>query len=355
MAMQVGDATRQRIEHIETALQTLADLVDGHAVGEIAVPADDRPAVVADICLLQAAQLTGTASSFDVDLAGAGNALRELAADARTVMARSQDVYGESDSKGQSSLPTLSAEMRHAVAVLRDCETERNKLEQVAAAVQATVRVLLDHVEAVQHIEENMRLVSLNAAIKCAQLGPRGRALNVIARQLRELTGDIVAAAEAAMTSLGETVALARSFSAASSGEAAGQISWLEQEAMAAVGLLETVDKRLNDALGVLHRDGPAAVKLLGLAASGLSDHADIAEAMADARIRVAAFTAINRESAGTAEISRPILRLLQRNYTMESERRTHEDLVGSGTDEAAHAAPASKNAAQPELDDIFL
>src|SRR5690606_3993006 len=114
-------------------------------------------------------------------------------------------------------IASLSAQLRTAVTILADFETERAKLETVATAVQATVKQLLGHVEAVQEIEANMRLVSLNAAVRCAQLGPRGASLTVIASQLRELTSETVVAAEAAMARLDESSRLAGSFGAASS------------------------------------------------------------------------------------------------------------------------------------------
>jgi hypothetical protein len=208
------------------------------------------------------------------------------------------------------------------------------------------VKVLLDHVEAVREIESNMRLVSLNAAVRCAQLGPRGRALNVIARQLRELTGETVVAAESAMERLGEAAGLAQSFSAASSGEAAGQVAWLEQEAVSAVGLLETVDKRLSDALAVLGKAGPAAVAKLNDAAARLSSHADISEVMADTLVGLEALAGTPGEISAA---SLPLLARLRKTYTMEAERKIHRERV---PEEAAEPEAPEPEAA---LDDLLF
>jgi hypothetical protein len=356
MALQVGDATRQRIEHIEAALTTLADLAEGKAVDDIALAQGELPAATAAISTLSSAQLAGANQAFSADIAEAGKALEDLAADARVVMTHSRDLYGQGSADGSSPLAALGTELRRAAAVLRDCEAERSKLEQVATAVEATVKLLLEHVEAVQEIEANMRLVSLNAAVKCAQLGPRGSALNVIARQLRELTGETVAAAEASMTGLTEAAALARSFGAASSGDAAGQVARLEQEALGAIGLLETVDARLGEALAILNRDGPAAISQLAAAASGFADHAAISEAMADIQIAIAALSPSAPDLAGIAQTCRPLLQRLYRSYTMDAERRTHHELFGA---DPATATPPPPNetapAAEAEMDDIFF
>src|SRR6185437_6397072 len=134
----------------------------------------------------------------------------------------------------------------------------------------------------------NMRLVGLNAAVKCAQLGPRGAALRVIAAQLRELTGELVPAARAAVTQLGEAVTIARAFTSGSTGRLAAEVGQLEDEATAALGLLEAVDGRLGAALGTLDRDGAEAARLLAMASQGLGRHAGLAEALADIEFELA-------------------------------------------------------------------
>ena len=224
MAMQVGDSTRQRLEHIEAALARLGTLADGNGNRDLGLEPDLVPRALLDGLTLETLQLEAVAHSFDSEVAEAERALSALAGEARTVMSKSRELYGDG-ARGQSPLSAFNAEIRDAIAVLRDCEAEREKLAQVAGSVDRIVKVLLGHVEAVREIEANMRLVSLNAAVRCAQLGPRGRALNVIAMQLRELTGETVIAAEAAMASLGEAARLAQSFSASSNGEAAEQVA----------------------------------------------------------------------------------------------------------------------------------
>src|SRR5690606_13711660 len=58
IALQAGDATRQRIEHVETGLACLAAIVAGERVFERIVPAEERLVVVAAIADLQRAQLS---------------------------------------------------------------------------------------------------------------------------------------------------------------------------------------------------------------------------------------------------------------------------------------------------------
>jgi hypothetical protein len=345
MALQVGDATRQRIEHIEAGIETLCDLIDGGALSDL-----ESEAARATIGGLQAAQLAAATDAFEADVAEAGAALRDLSADARTIMDHSRTIYGGSSDGVDSPLTALSRSVRDAALVLRDCETERGKLEQVASAVLHTVGALLTHVEAVQEIEANMRLVSLNAAVKCAQLGPRGAALNVIARQLRELTGETVAAAEAAMAGLHEAARLAQSFGAAANGDATGRVGQLEQEAMVALLLLQGVDRSLAEALVTLERDGPKVMALLDNAADIFTDQTSISETMRDLEMRLVAECPSTRSAAPAAVAA--VVTSLRARYTMDAERRIHEQLFGA--DPAP--PPAPKEATEEvDLDDLFL
>lgn len=341
MSLQVGDATRQRIEHVETGLSAITDIVTGRLIAD-----EDRPGAIAALALLQQTQLTDIAAAFAQEVEQAEQDLGALASDAGTIMARSRDFHG--DGKGETSaIASLSAQLRVAVTILKDFETERAKLEIVASAVQETVRILLDHVGAVQDIEANMRLVSLNAAVRCAQLGPRGASLTVIAMQLRELTGETVTAAEAAMTQLDQSATLARSFGAAAGGQGASRISELEDQANLALDILSDLDQRIATALARLNGDGPKVIALLDHAARGMSGQSALAETLDDVALAIAALTS-QAPPNPLPEGVPALLEQLRKTYTMEIERRIHDTLFARATD----AAPVP----EPEMDlDAFM
>lgn len=340
MALQVGDSTRQRLEHVEAGLDCLADIL----VGKTELDAGLEAEAVAALSTLEQEQLRATASSFAEEVGEAEGALQALAIDASTIMAASRNLYGV-EGGDASALTALSAQLREAAAILRDCETERNKLEAVASAVQQTVSVLLGHVAAVQEIEANMRLVSLNAAVRCAQLGPRGASLTVIASQLRELTTETVVAAEAAMARLDEASTLAGAFVAAAGGENAGQIGRLEQLANHAMTLLMGLDERLSVAAASLNADGPKVISLLQAAARGIDGQSRLAETMDDIALQIAGLSADPMSQSIAPDLA-PILESLRKTYTMEGERHIHNRLFGS---------PATVLVEDPANDDMDL
>ncbi|PXA99019.1 hypothetical protein DMC47_05405 [Nostoc sp. 3335mG] len=350
MALQVGDSTRQRLEHVEAGLDTLADILAGRPIDGASLDASGSGEALTAISLLEQEQLRQTATSFAEEVGEAEEALKALASDANTIMARSRNLYGDASSNEASALSVLSAQLRAATEILHDCETERSKLEAVAAAVQQTVSVLLGHVAAVQDIESNMRLVSLNAAVRCAQLGPRGASLTVIASQLRELTTETVVAAEAAMAQLDEASTLAGAFGAAAGGDNAGQIGRLEQQANHAMSLLTGLDERLTAAMESLNADGPRVIGLLEAAAEGIDGQVRLAEAMDDVALQIAALSRDAMPDSLPALLV-AVLEKLRKTYTMEAERQVHARLFGK-----AVAAPIeTEPEAEMDLDAIMF
>lgn len=337
MALQVGDATRQRVEHVEAGLASLADLLEDRPDPEFSLAPADRTAIVPPVVHLHQALLAEAGADFAGEVAQAEQDLTALAADAGIIMARARDFRG-SDGGRTSAIAGLSAQLGAAVAILHDFEAERAKLEAVAGAVKDTVRILLEHVGAVQEIEANMRLVSLNAAVRCAQLGPRGASLTVIATQLRELTGETVAAAEAAMARLDESAALAGAFGAAAAGGGASQIGELEEQAHLALDIMDELDQRIAAALARLNADGPRVIAALGAAASALAGQAALAETLDDLAVTLLAL-APQAPPPALPAAAWTVLDGLRRRYTMEAERRIHDALFAAAPGRPATAA----------------
>ena len=324
MALQVGDATRQRVEHVETALSELAEA---------------NPEIVPAIAELQRLQLISARESLLAEMASGEAALGDLARDATRALAQVRDTHGAGATSG---LASLQGALQKAVVVLRGYEVEREKLDKVANAVADTVRVLLEHVEAVQDVEYEMRLVSLNAAVKCAQLGPRGRALDVISTQLRALTGETVVSANAAVERLNEAASVAAVFTAATGEQAATRASAMEQEAVSGLELLASIGTRMGGAMRDLDRDGPTIARRLTQAMHDFGQHDGISEALSDVEFTLT-------ELSGYGDAPADYLASLRKRYTMDMERRIHDAFIG---------APPSAPEPAPEeasLDDLLF
>ncbi|MDR3471502.1 MAG: hypothetical protein P4M09_07400 [Devosia sp.] len=356
MALQVGDSTRQRVQHGEEMLSTLAVWAKGGAAAEITVPKAQLAQLTSLTLELSRAQLRATIQSFDADIGGAERTLRALADDADAAIADCLGLYGDGGVNG-SPVAALGEHMREAGQLLRACADERGRLDELASTVGGMVEVLLGHVEAVQEIEANMRLVGLNAAVKCAQLGERGASLSVIAAQLRELTRELVPASHAALARLQEATEAAQAFTTGSTSRLAGEVARLEAEGAASVELVAAVDRRLREALATLDRDGGKATGLLSDAARGLSGHGDLSEALADVETGLAELAADWPASRETDASVAEALRRLRRRYSMDAERRIHDKIAapfGAAGGEPA-TPPGERAPANQAADEVLL
>ncbi len=331
IALQVGDSTRQRIEHVANALEGTKHLLDHRHD-----PAFDaaRTGEEANATLYVLGELLAAAlSDYDRDVASAESALRGLGDDANAILSISRDLYGQQDGQGASALGSLGADIRVFARLFEACDTDRQQLDKAVMAVGETVDKLLSHVNAVKTIESNMRLVTLNAAVKCAQLGPRGRALDVISTQLRELTANTVEAAEATLLILNEASTRAGNMIARSDGCSLKRIELLIGNAMEAIGLFEHLDQRMSAAMSLLDEQGKLVDQAFAEAARRFAGHAGISEALADARTQAVALAATmdrkDIQALASRDSGSALFAQLRKTYTMESERRVHDALIG--------------------------
>lgn len=354
VAMQVGDSTRQRIEHVASALGDLKRMVVDDEATTYRVPEVVRAHGAATVLHIEDQLLAAARADYDGGVVDAEISLAGLTADAGAIMSQSRDLYGQKDHQGESALGALSADMRQVAVMLEACQIDRRKLDAAAMAVGEMVSQLLGHVEAVQQIEGSMRLVTLNAAIRCAQLGPRGKALNVIAKQLRELTGDTVVSAKAALTVLNQAAERAQNVTDSADGEGSDRIIRLLDEATAAIGLFEQVDRRLSAALQLLDEQGVLANSKLEEAERLFAGHAAISESLADAHLEVVGLMTDvggpDVEAIMDEELGIALLERLRKNYTMACERHIHDKITG-----VIPVAPASEDGGPSESEDDDL
>lgn len=331
LSLQVGDNTRQRLEHVEAALGLLDDLTHGRRGPAVAgidwSEAAGSPALVAVVTRLQSAQLAGAADHLEEEVKAGEAALRSLQSDVTEMVRQSRLVATGSVKGAEAPLAALNAELRDAGAMLRVCETERGKLDAMAAEAGEVVRSLLSRIADIRAIESSMRLLSLNATMKCARLGSKGRALNVITQQLRELTAETVVSAESTAYSLQRVSEAARRVTAAASADSAGRVGRLEEEAQRALRLVESVDGRLASAVGVLADEAPELLRLLGGAAAAYATQRRVARTLDSAAAQLNGFAG-TRPSLTDDEYAEAVFAHLRKTYTMQGERQIHDRLV---------------------------
>ena len=353
-ALQIGDITRQRVEHVEEALELLLQ-----SIGDAGSDPLRASATVAAVCRLQSAQTRETVDHFDGDIKGLINTLHQLAQDASAIVEQSDRIHGVVVLSHQEAVTDLTSEVRQACGLIRAGQDTRNECDQAARSVVSSLQDLLTCVEAVQEIEADMQIVSLNMGLKCARLGAQGQTLNVIAQELRTLTAQTVVQARAAISNLKAAASFAESLAARNAGDAGNVVDDLEAEVIEAISEQDASDSGLTETTDVLARDGARAAALLADVAAGVTIGTDIGGALRTAGKQIdairedalVAYASAGGDDIGPAEAA--AVAQLSVKYTMASERLMHGRFADGASGSVSDAqAPAAD---EDDLDALFL
>jgi hypothetical protein len=357
MALQIGDITRQRIEHVSEALAMMSagwDEAGDAACWSSALTGRQKTAVAATLCRMQSAQTVQAAEEFEGEVRRVVASLTQLAEEAAAIVRFGAETYGATDPHGGGSfLEELQANLKLAGALMRDCQAARDQVDAVVTAVAASLGELLERLSSVRRIEVDMRLVGLNTALKCGRLGAKGRTLSVVAQELRGYANQTVQDADALMAALRDITAAAEAFDRGQQGQGADRIGAMEQEMALSLGAFEECGKRLSRALATLTRQGGDVSHSLEKIATGITAHNTVGNALKDAGDRLGAMVAGEPDGSDAALVQERLTFFSNGRYTMASERDIHARFA-LGAGEAAARAPAAAPA-ESSLDDILF
>lgn len=334
-AMQIGDITRQRVEHVEQALQALAE----HVVANPPEASSRAENTVAAACHLQALQLDETLGAFDREILGLAGSLRELAGDAASVLAAGNEEAETLLSASGTAFGAMIDDLRKIRASFAEFGRTRGEIEKTAREVERSVAVMVGHLDAVADVEHNIRLVSLNMTIQCSRLGVEGRALRVVAQELRDLARTTVSTAAAIMEGLRDAEAVVGRLGDGASCNVTQEVVALADDAGAAIELFEAVTGRLHMHVAAMTAAGPRVIRQLAAANEAVSGRREFTSAWHMARTRVSSMAPLDVQSCAMTDVDAEFFARLRRDYTMDFERRVHDALLGTAAEQGSAAA----------------
>jgi hypothetical protein len=362
MALQIGDITRQRLEHLDFALRLATELLSadrsqGSADQNGSTP-DLRTACAAIACRLQLAQLDDTVQEFEADTARILSSLRTLAADAGDILRLGTSTFGADGERRGTFLVALGEKVADVETLLEDFRTARNEADSVAASVSAAAIGLVSNLSAVQSLEADIRIMGLNTTLKCSRLGNAGRPLSVIAQELRVYAGEIATEGATVREALDGIVATATSLSTREQAGRATEIAAVAEAMTGAVGRLQGAGERLAGAFAKLEIDGEAVAGQLKAAAEKTAQNAEMGGLLR----RLSQDLAATLPAAPAIDDALPpllseVLDRIAASYTMDRERAVHARYLASETTIPARAVPdpAPAQTAEDALADMLF
>jgi len=341
MSMQAHDIVRQQIEHVEEALSELKRGLATESAGAEAA---------ATICELQTAQLRHAADELDGAVRIIIESLREVARKQSGLSTQTSGMAGMADQAGGS----FFTEMERDISVVSDALLESSKVNQALCVAMGTVAETVGEIATfvgdIEKIGEEIKLIALNAQIKSAYTGDEGAALGVLAEAIQRLSIDAIDHTGAVSDTLQGIIAVTDRLSEGVSVETTGLESEVHDLVETLSGLVQTL-RQVNDTLHhSLRRMDDSVTQLssdIEQVIGGITVHRKVAQVLEQSIGELSGVVAQARRLA-PAGVAGNLDQLAQR-YTMQSERRIHESLSGSGAGRreptlSAPAPPAAAN-----------
>ncbi len=373
--LQLGDITRQRIEHMQAVAGALLQLASPASIAQSewhTLSPGTIAALLQAGCKLAAAQLRDTAGELDREAGRVANGLSQLAADARDIGSLGEQAYGAADQHHRGFMAELEENLRATEALFDGLSAAREDTERHIGDVLTIAHRLTGNIDTLRDLEADIRIMGLNTTLKCGRLGVIGRPLSVIAHELRDCGSRTAGHADTALIDLKELAELAGTLGAGNGtpgprsgteispgmtvthSRAAHDVAFSPRSQIAtraqplaatgghfghdllgAVDLLGNTGRALSDALAGLDADSAAAALLLQAAARDFSVQHDIGEVLnstAEEFSRIAA-DQVAQTTTDTTSAER-LLGRFAATYTMARERDVHARSGGSRVQE---------------------
>jgi methyl-accepting chemotaxis protein len=353
-ALQVGDATRQRVEHAASMIDAGrgANLPTDARTWWQGLSREEQAAVKAAACRLQARQLRHAAGDFDREAISLSTTMMALSQGTREIGTLGLEVSGAAVGKGGTFFDQLAATIREASSLLGEYVDARAQIDAAVRTVAQNIDELGQHMKKVDSIETDIRLMGLNTTLRCARIGDQGRALSVIAQELRIYADQIAQQAETVFTDLDQLTSEARQLSQSADAEGEDKTA----EVLAGISGTEAeftaLGSTLAAALSALEQNAQSAAVPLQKTAEAMRTQQALSAIMARAADDLDAAVADIPDTGATETIQAHLRTLGGSHYTMESQRVIHQ-LFAVG--DAAAVATTPVNQAEQSLADILF
>ena len=281
VGLQVGDSTRQRIEHAHAAVGLSVGCLDGEAAPSNADFADvasdeERERLVARMSRLMALQLDDALDEFGFEMEAVSASLDELVRENDSLARRGRELFGAGGTDDGSFLATVERKLVAARSIVGECRSARAVVDRAAAAVAATMSDLRGRTEGLSEIVGDVTIIGTNALLKSTRLGDRGKGCGVIAQELRGHSGQIVAGISELPPLLSEVTVCAERVGEVGRRLDAGRLGALDARMSAAIQAFDSNAGRMTAALTQLGREAHKVRGVLDHAVATLAAHADI-------------------------------------------------------------------------------
>lgn len=326
VSLQSHDITRQRIEHVQEALDEVARLlVNRRSVSEAGRPDLGR---ARDVCLLQRSQVQEAGRELETAADLIADRLSRVNAGLRSMAGQVQELTGF---KSETSATCLSELEGSLGTILSSLSGYTPAIEELSKALQVTVGAINDVsslVDEIHGIGFKTTISALNTSVKAAHLGTQGAAVGVLADELQNLSARTRSQALCASEYLGKIGELSKGLSSEESLASLGEIRKVGKELDGLAGDLVSMEQEIASSLARAGDMFGRVSNEVELILNRRDVHGSVSRVVTET---IRTLTELVGPSGDTsAAISVDELRDLEAHYTMDQERKLHLSFIQS-------------------------
>jgi methyl-accepting chemotaxis protein len=343
-ALQIGDITRQRIEHVQSTFTLLEEFLDSDDGRSLDTGARKRLQNV--VQHLTAAQMDEMCRDFHRESQNVVKTIASFGHDTQEIMRLRDQMSGG----GQGNfIRALESSVSAAHEIVKQVDVATQQADHVSHSTLDTTAKLLEAIGHIKSVKTDIHYMALNTNLRCSRLGEAGKSINVVTAELRIFAGKLDDSADAIVNGLPALEAAAGKVAPATDKASRG----LAENLTSAVSDIRTAADTMEAELKNLSEHGREVAGKINLLIGTLDfqkDLGDVLAGCADALEEVAGaeIADISDLAAAIAPLDRKIFKL----YTMAQERNVHRGIIAASED----AAPvvAEPVAAVSSDEDLF-
>lgn len=334
-SLQFHDIIRQQVEHVEEAIDDMAGFVSGNNPEHEASAAESVEQVgwVADVCDLQVSQLDNASERFHAAVENLKANLVSIGENVEQMVASLGQISGKG--REQRALQNIENDITVAVDNMRHFTSQGEEIGKIMTAVAHTVTEIGGFLADIEEVGAEIELIALNASIKAAHTGDKGKALGVLAQAVQKLSVDARTVTDSISNVL-QTIGQAADTlkKNAESFMDTSQLDAMVSELVGTMNEVKALDEQVfSNSVDLANRSERLEKEIIALNRQIVFHH-QVGKELSVARHGLAALNAEAREIVPAEEdANRPgrLKKLLER-YTMEEERMIHDSALDSAS-----------------------
>jgi hypothetical protein len=341
--LQIGDVTRQRIEHVMSMISAIEDLKlseEGRALDGQTMASLERA-----VGGLAHAQLDESLSDFQKKCGSISATIASFTVDAAEVLSLRDDLAGQSRPGEGDALETMKHDLARATDLSAKVAGRTQDLDQVVDSVGESTQALISGIATIRKIKLDIFYMALNSNLACTRLGDAGRSVNVASGELRNFADKLEVPAEGIVVQMQEIEA-AKDMLTQDSAQPLSSVDAPLEHARSAV---DKVADGMSIGLEALQREGGAVFSAIEEAIRKLDFRSDLGEVLEDC-LEISAGRNSGRPErlSGGVEIVDRLSANIYNSYTMAQERAIHERFL------PVSAVPAAVSFDDDDDDGLF-